>query len=194
MVNSQSEGLNFINQLDQIDPAHRAKKLYKKINAMTGLDSVNSPIFRAAYDAANPAQKAQLLSQVMPEKSWEGAQMTRAYFGDMIQKVGSETSEGRMYTIMKGAIDKDMKAYADQHPGQIKDAYDLVNAYYASGKEIFNDPKIIGIIKARPENVRELLVGKNSVEVVDKLQQILGANGFKDVQSAYLQKMSCLYP
>lgn len=186
---TQAQSAKILSELSEVAAPARDASVAAFARELSGLGADSLRILNAL---PTQEQKLQFLKATLPTFTWNGAQLTRSKLGDLIQEVGATTQKGRYLTILKNAIDQDMKTFAESHPGDIKDSFDLANKYYESGKGIFSDPKVQGLIRARPESVYELLVGKNSKEAIQNIKAILGPEKFKNVQRLYLDQI--LFP
>lgn len=115
---------------------------------------------------------------------------TRTALNDYIKssvRAGND-NEARIYSSLKEAIDQDIQGFAAAQPGNIKEAFDVANKYYAQGAQIFKDPKIKSILKANPEAVYGIVVKPNSVSDIRTLKSALGQD-FGTVQRGFMDKI-----
>lgn len=114
----------------------------------------------------------------------------RSKLGDMIAqentaakvglnaKLGMSTTEGRFYSKLKDALDKDLKAFSDSMGGKVQERMDIANAFYRDYKEVFDNKTIRKMATSKPEVVYDQLIKPGRTSDIKAIKAAVGKQDF----------------
>lgn len=99
--------------------------------------------------------------------------------------------EAGVYKQLKQALDADFSAFAETQGGDLKEAFDAATALYRQGKQFFNKPVVVRMVKQNPGLLAEILVrpGPGSVTDVRLVRRELGEAAFQPIRDAVSRKL-----
>lgn len=86
--------------------------------------------------------------------------------------------EAGIYKQLRKSIDKDIETFAEQQGGDIKESFDLANAFYKERKLVYNSPTIRRIINSNPEKVVDMVFRPKGGAEIDAVRSAIGIDSF----------------
>ena len=138
----------------------------------------------------------------MPGRSsWETLSTLRSQLGQFIAdqdaavKAGipalkfQGTRSGGIYKMLRKAVDADLNTFATTTGGEVKKAFDLANAFYKEGKQIFDSKTIRRITNLNPERVANFVIRPGNVTEIKIIKKAIGEKGFEPIKRAFTEKL-----
>lgn len=88
------------------------------------------------------------------------------------------TPEASVYKQLRKALDEDITSFAEQSGGDIKDTFDLANAFYREGKLTYNSSTIRRLLKTNPEKVVDVVFRPNGGSELTAIRNAIGSDVF----------------
>jgi len=163
------------------------------------------PRVQEQLDALPTAARREILAELEGEakrgKEWTTLSDFRAKLNSLISKeseiggyaqrgmAGQTTPEGRTYTLLKKALDSDMRNIAQKTGGETWDKYELANALWGKFSEIYKAPVIRRIAKADPNYILDMAFKKGGVAEVQTIKKALGLEGFTGLREGFTNRI-----
>lgn len=98
--------------------------------------------------------------------------------------------EAGIYKQLRKALDEDIQTFANQAGGDVKQSFDLANAFYKEGKLTYNAPAIRKILSSNPEKVVDMIFRQRGGAEVDLVAQAIGKDAFeKSLKPAFTKRL-----
>ena len=175
---------------------------------LAGLAGPNDPAVRKFLaqlppGPANEAIRQQIMAQTPQGIDFAAYQATRTALGHRIAMADASyattqpgmkllgSPEAAAYKQMRTALDADFGAVVESVGGGVKEAWDASNALYRQGKQFFNKPVILRMLKNNPGAFTETLVrpGPGAVTDIRLVRRELGDQAFQPVRDAVSRKL-----
>lgn len=156
------------------------------------------PEVQKVFDASTPENQANILAAypegakvVKPTYDWDTLQATFTRINDRLRKAVANENPPlvKTYSILKGALDKDMEKYAETAGTDAKSLFDVARKNFIAREEKFGTSRIQPLISDKllenPNLVGGKIVVGNNAPVVNNLKEILSPGQFQQVQSQY---------
>jgi len=96
--------------------------------------------------------------------------------------------EAGVYKRLRKALDEDIQAFADKTGGDVKQSFDLANAFYKEGKLTYNAPAIRKMLSSNPEKIVDMVFRPNGGTEVDLVSKAIGKDAFEKTLKPALTK------
>jgi len=135
-----------------------------------------------------------------PTRPWEGLDLDRQKLGQLARNEnvlqgtnysrgsGNTTPAGRIYSILQGAIEDDMAAYAKVNNPDAYAQFIQGRKQWREAKELF-DNDALGIMKKNPEDVFRAVINPGEVTNIRKLKEMLGEDDFQPFKEILTRKL-----
>ncbi len=98
--------------------------------------------------------------------------------------------EAGAYKQLRKALDRDIEEFASQNGGEVKQAFDVANAFYKEGKLTYNSQTIRRIINANPERVVDMVFRPKGGFEIDAVRKSVGNEVFnKTMKPAIVKRL-----
>ena len=95
--------------------------------------------------------------------------------------------EAAAYKQLRKALDEDITAFSEESGGEIKDAFDLANAFYKKGKQVYDAPAIRRILSTNPDKVVDMVFRPKGNEI-DLVRTAVGQKVFNETLKPAITK------
>lgn len=96
--------------------------------------------------------------------------------------------EAGIYKQLRKALDKDIEEFAASQGGDIKESFDMANAFYKEGKLTYNSPVIRRIINSNPEKLVDAVFRPKGGFELDAIKQSIGKAKFDETVKPLVTK------
>lgn len=189
VMTSQAQTDNTLKALDEII-AQKGQSLtggqnidfYKRLrNRIAPVEMTETPQSLFPELTAPQQTKPATINQLKATRSEIGARLK----GNDPVVTGDRATMSKLYAALSDDIDTSIKT-VDPQAGQ---ALDEANAFYRSNIEKINSALGRKIQNSDPEKLVENIVKPNSETTVDALREIIGEEGFAQVQESFFQRL-----
>lgn len=91
------------------------------------------------------------------------------------------TVESGIYKQLRKALDEDIETFAKESGGTIKESFDLANAFYKEGKQIYNAPAIRRMLSSNPERIVDMIFRPGGGSEIDLVRNAIGKESFENI-------------
>lgn len=100
------------------------------------------------------------------------------------------STEAGVYKQLRKALDKDITTFAEQTGGDVKESFDLANAFYKEGKLVYNAPAIRRMLSSNPEKIVDMIFRPKGGSEVDLVIKAIGKESFnKTLKPAFTKRL-----
>ena len=134
------------------------------------------------------------------QKTWTGLNLDRQKLGAMIrqenaltgtdyaQTKGSTTPSGRIFTMLRSAIEDDMAVFAQKTDREAYNTFMEGRKQWFQTEQLF-DNDTLRLMKKSPEDVFKAIVNPGEVANIRKLKEILGEKDFQPMKEIFTRKL-----
>lgn len=90
-------------------------------------------------------------------------------------------TESGIYKRLRKALDEDIQTFADQAGGDVKESFDLANAFYKEGKLTYNAQSIRRMLSSNPEKIVDMIFRPQGGTEVDLITKAIGKDAFEKI-------------
>jgi hypothetical protein len=188
--NTKQAAAMLLEQESKKPPSLQNPSIQKVLRDLSGADDVLEEQINAYPEGARAQIRAKLAAEGQGGYDWKTIQSIRSELNSRIAQSDAAIKAGQpnakfqsspeagIYKQLKKSLDRDIEEFATAEGGEIKEAFDLANAFYKEGKLTYNYPTIKRILNANPERVVDMVFRPNGGLEIDAVRNAVGKEVF----------------
>lgn len=191
-----------------LDEEMKKPTAWRNVPLIKKLEGIGGPTRLEQEITAYPeAMQTQIREQIASESGtgkydWKTIQGMRSDLGKWIAESDAaiktaqpgakfqSSPDAGIYKQLRSALDKDIDVFATESGGEVRQAFDVANAFYREGKKVYNAPEIRRLLSTNPGTVVDMIFRPGGREEVDLIAKAIGQDAFtKTIKPAFTKKL-----